>query len=140
MSENTSMNTVTVQETTTTPDKFSITYCLEQLEKIQAQTEYLNQAIAETAKIPSGDTGDCGSPGDLTGLEKAKAMGEMVKCRETTNQKLIAFYEKMYDDLIGKVPTKNRVMEIVENAVAQGDYTAAEVSELVSGLIGLTRL
>lgn len=140
MSENTSMNTVTAPETTTAPDKFSVAYCLEQLEKIQAQTEYLNQAIEETSKIPSGDTGDCGSPGDLTGAEKARAMSEMVKCRETTNQKLVAFYEKMYDDLMQKVPAKDRAMEIIENAVAQGDCSASEVSELTSTLIGLMKL
>ena len=30
--------------------------------------------------------------------EMAKAAADIVRCRETTNQKLIAFYEKMADD------------------------------------------
>jgi len=38
-------------------------------------------------------------PGDIGTEEQAKAIGEIIKARETTNQKLLALYEKMYDDL-----------------------------------------
>ena len=30
---------------------------------------------------------------------QAEALGDTVRCRETTNQQLLRFYEKMYDDL-----------------------------------------
>ena len=36
------------------------------------------------------------------GEAKAKALADMVRSREATNQKLIAFYEKIYDDLMDK--------------------------------------
>ena len=36
---------------------------------------------------------------DVAGQAKAKALGDVVRCRETTNQQLLAFYEKVYDDL-----------------------------------------
>ena len=35
---------------------------------------------------------------NFTSDELAKAVAEVVRCRETTNQRLIAFYEKMVDD------------------------------------------
>lgn len=73
--------------------KFTLDYCLEQMEQIRLQTEYLNDVIAELGKITS--TG----AGDVFSREKVTAFGDVVKCRETTNQRLIAFYEKMYDDL-----------------------------------------
>ena len=63
----------------------------------------------------------------------------MVRSREATNQKLIAFYEKIYDDLMDKKTDKDRIVDILECAAANGDYTADELSELVSNLIGLTR-
>ena len=41
-------------------------------------------------------------PGDIGAEEKAKAIANVVKCRETTNQRLIDFYEKAYFDCITK--------------------------------------
>ena len=40
------------------------------------------------------------------GEAKAKALADMVRSREATNQKLIAFYEKIYDDLMDKKTDK----------------------------------
>ncbi len=87
-------NFAEVQSTPKTqPEKFTLDYCLEQIEQIRLQTKYLNNVIAELSKITTA------GPGDICGSERAQALGDVVKCRETTNQKLIAFYEKMYDDL-----------------------------------------
>ena len=120
-------------------EKPSIMYCIKQLEKIQEQTDFLTDAIMQAGAIPSGNTGDSYSPGDIAGEAKAKALADMVRCRETTNQKLIAFYEKIYDDLMDKETDKDRVANILEVAAANGHYTADELSKLVSNLIGLTR-
>lgn len=69
-------------------------YCIDQIEKINLNTEYIFEAIQSLGGVASGAV-----PGDVAGQEKAKALGDIVRCRETTNQRLIAFYEKMYDDL-----------------------------------------
>lgn len=135
MLENKSMNTVDTQEENVVPEKLPISYCLRQLERLQNQVDYINNAIKELGQIPStGGAGESYSPGDVVGVEKAKALSDIVRCRETTNQKLITFYEKMYDDLMEKVSTADRVMDIVETAVASGGYTGDEISELISGL------
>lgn len=38
-------------------------------------------------------------PGDIAGQAKATAIGDVVRCREATNQQALRFYEKLYDDL-----------------------------------------
>ncbi len=75
-------------------DKMSLLYCIEQIEKINLNTEYIFETVQALGGVASGV-----GPGDVAGQEKAKALGDIVRCRETTNQRLIAFYEKMYDDL-----------------------------------------
>ena len=78
------------------PSKYTLDYALEQIEKIQKDTEYLIAVIGGLKSVESVKSG--GAP-DFGAEEKAKALGEVVKCRETTNQQLIKFYEKMIDDL-----------------------------------------
>lgn len=91
MSEN---MTVVTTETNPAPEKFSIDYCLEQIEKIASQTEYLNQAIERL-----GDLANNENAGRFLKEAQVKTLTDIVRIRETTNQKLIAFYEKVYDDL-----------------------------------------
>ena len=76
-------------------DKFSMDYVLEQIEKIASQTEYLGQVIGAVGHLESSDELDS----DAALEAKALALGDVVRCRETTNQQLIKFYEKMYDNI-----------------------------------------
>ena len=75
-------------------EKLSINYLLEQIEKIAAQTSYLNEAIAGLGRIEEAHI-----VGDIVSAKKAVAFGDIVKSRETTNQQLIAFYQRLYEDL-----------------------------------------
>lgn len=79
--------------------EYSISFILQQIVLLQADTAYLHESISSLAKMPDGDSGDCGSPGNIMGAEKAEALGRIVESRETTNQRLLQLYEKMYDDL-----------------------------------------
>ncbi len=91
--------TATTETQPGTAPKMTMDYVLEQIEKISVQTEYLNHAIDQLGKIPDGDSGEAGSPGDLAGQAKARAIGDVVRCRETTNQQLLSFYTLLYTDL-----------------------------------------
>ncbi len=67
-------------------------------------------------------------PGDIGAAEKAKAMAEVVRCRETTNQQMLRMYEKIYDNLAKQSlfnEAKN-LAELIMNLEASG-----EISELV---------
>lgn len=72
---------------------YTMDHCLTQIALIQSQTAYINEAFAQLSTVRSE------SPGDIGAQERARAIGDVVKCRETTNQKLLEFYTKMYEDL-----------------------------------------
>ncbi len=68
-------------------------YVLEQIEKIANQTSSLRNAIPEISSLSINSD-------DLGVIEtQTKAITDIVRCCETTNQQLLKVYEKMYDDL-----------------------------------------
>lgn len=75
-------------------NKYTLAYALEQIEKISNSTQEISQALSTIASMESEAT-PCGGSADAM----AKAAADVVRCRETTNQKLIEFYSKMVDDL-----------------------------------------
>ena len=101
----------------TAPSKYTLDYAIEQIEKIQKDTEYLFEVISGLKSVESVKSG--GSP-DFGAEEKAKALGEVVKCRETTNQQLIKFYEKMVDDLkpMSVVNQNRELLNFIQGCIA----------------------
>ena len=95
-----------VETTANTTTKYTLDYVLEQIEKLQADTAHIKSAVeglGQNIQDPSGS--------------RAEALGGAIKSRETTNQRLIAFYEKMYDDLKPKNP--DPVNEAMKRMVAE---------------------
>ena len=88
-------------ENTISESKYTIEFILSQMIKIQEQTGYLNEAFQKLGEIPVGQ-----GPGDVAGQAKAQALGDIVKCRETTNQQMLSMYEKMYFDLLKREKTE----------------------------------
>ena len=68
--------------------QISVQYCLEQLEAIRKDSEYILKAVESINAITVNGPGDIGAQG------KANALAQMVKCREETNRRLIDFYTK----------------------------------------------
>ncbi len=75
----------------TLKDDISLTYILQQIEKIQSQTDYLYKAIETLKNDSDGGLG--------------MGIGNIVEEREKTNRQLISFYEKIYGDLLQKEKT-----------------------------------
>ncbi|MBQ3182229.1 MAG: hypothetical protein IJB57_01035 [Clostridia bacterium] len=100
-----------VVETKVESVELTVEYCIKQIREIQKQTEYLNDVI-----LKLGDTYAAG-PEDIVGQARAQALCDVVKCRETTNQRLIAFYEKMYDNLCSTTP-ESKSIELIKLSVA----------------------
>ena len=73
---------------------------LTRINDIINQTGYITSAFESLVQMGDGDSGDCGSPGNIMGRAKAEAVAEVVRARETTNQQILRLYEKMYDDMI----------------------------------------
>ncbi len=72
--------------------KLTLEYLLQKIEEISKDQPYISEAITALEFMQSG------GPGDVGAQAKAHALGEIVKAREATNQKLLSLYEKMYDD------------------------------------------
>lgn len=98
--------------------KYSLEYALGQIERIANETSHIHEALMTIGSIKNAATVSKGGSAD----EMAKATAEVVRCRETTNQQLIAFYEKMIDDLKPKkeiVETEHdKIMAWVKDFVA----------------------
>lgn len=119
-------------------NKYSMEYCLRQIERISSQTEYLNQVIAEMRQLGN----------DPFSGEKARALSDIVRCRETTNQQMLRFYEKMYDDLktpasVDALSQKSRLQEqmlkIMDKTLENGNFTADEATDLFNGAFDAIR-
>ena len=81
-----------------TPE-LTMPYILKALEGITHDNAYLCEAIAALQAMKSDPAFADNSQGDNAGAEKAKAIAEIVRLRETTNQQMIALYTQMYTDL-----------------------------------------
>ena len=88
----------------------SIDYVLAQIEKIVDNTAHITEALNSLKDVCSNYPGDSGAEG------KARGIIEVVKCRETTNQQLLAFYTKVFNDLMApKKDPLTEKMELVRN-------------------------
>lgn len=125
-------------ETVASPEsqpELTIGYVLARIEKIASQTAYLNKAIEEISKVQIGGAGVMGAG------EKANAIADVVRCRETTNQKLISFYEKLYNDLNpAKDEIRNKTFQLLEDAIDSSDLSDGNiVHEMFYTLINLIK-
>lgn len=93
------INTENIENISEENSQHTIESVMQCMKKILDDTQYIKDAIFNVTEIPSGDAGDCGSPGDIAGKAKAEAISTIVRERENTNQKLIDFYNKVYNDL-----------------------------------------
>ncbi|MBR6635167.1 MAG: hypothetical protein IKL41_06040, partial [Clostridia bacterium] len=93
-----------------TPEsKLTAEYLLMKIEELSVNQAVLTDAVTELGKLKSI------GPGDVGMQEQARALGTIIKSREATNQKLIALYEKMYDDIITKdLSLKERAIRLLE--------------------------
>lgn len=72
----------------------------EELKAIRIDKDHIFSALSTLEKVPSNDKCEAYGPLDIVGQAKAQAIQAIVACRETTNQKLIMLYEKMYSDIV----------------------------------------
>ena len=114
-------------------EKLTMDYLLGKLEEISLGQTFLTDAISELGKMKSG------GPGDVGTQEQAKAIGEIIKAREATNQKLIALYEKMYDDLKPDKKINNERVAVIGTLIetlGEG-LTPVESKEALTEILGI---
>jgi len=89
----------------------SVGYILSQMEKIRADSGYITEAFTNLSRITSHPPTLHAS--DTGATAKAEAIGDIVKAREATNQKLLSMYERMYDEI--KPTAKNGKVSEMES-------------------------
>ena len=87
-------NLIENTEVTEIAEKYTYEYALKQIELITNQTDHIHLAISELGRLENEGT-PCGG----SAKSVAEGIADVVRCRETTAQKLIDFYAKMYEDL-----------------------------------------
>lgn len=113
-------NTIATTETAYTQD-ITPKFILEQITKIASDTAHITEALNSLKDVQSI------GPGDIGAEEKAKGIADVVRCRETTNQQLLAFYTKLYNDLTA--PKKDPMIEKIELVRAVRLSTLQELKE-----------
>ena len=74
--------------------ELTVGYILSQIEKIQQDNEHIFKALVNLENLVIND-----GVGDIANQARCEAIRDVAVHREATNQKLIAFYEKLYDDI-----------------------------------------
>ena len=101
-------------------EMYSYEYALRQIELICHQMDHIHLALSELGRLDNEPTPTGGSARFV-----AESMAEVVKCRETTTQKLIDFYAKMYEDLKprtqAQTATRAEFMEWVRSCIAASE-------------------
>ena len=121
MSENTSAP----QETEAQIPVLTMEYLLAKIDEIAAQTAYLHDAIEKLGQMKTGN-----GPGDVAGEAQAHAIGDVIRCRETTNQQLLKLYEKMYDDLKPKPSERLEALHQLSALITANENFAGDTNEL----------
>ena len=141
------INTENIENISEENGQYTIESVMQCMKKILDDTQYIKNAIYNVTEIPSGDAGDCGSPGDIAGKAKAEAISTIVREREDTNQKLIDFYNEVYNDLKAQqfsasdVEKKNQLLNTLSamsgiHSDVFDDNLTDRVNDLVASIIG----
>lgn len=80
--------------------RYTVEYILEQIEHITQDAGYIRDSLQNLAKMnqeSDDEVGPCVTIGSTAA--KAKAIEDIVVAREETNQQLIMFYAKVYNDV-----------------------------------------
>ena len=106
--------------TETAAEKYTYEYALKQIELLTSQVDHIHLAISELGHLENEGT-PCGG----SAKSVAEGIADVVRCRETTAQKLIDFYAKMYEDLKprsqAQAASRVEFMEWVRSCIAASE-------------------
>ena len=112
-------NNTEVTENTAT-EAYTYEYALKQIELLTNQVDHIHLAISELGHLENEGT-PCGG----SAKSVAEGIADVVRCRETTAQKLIDFYAKMYEDLKprsqAQAASRVEFMEWVRSCIAASE-------------------
>ncbi len=154
MSENTvNVNVEVPTEIDTSLSKHDIPYVLEQIEKLHTELQDLKNTVSTIHCITDANRQSITNNPDEeehevkcdvvaeVALAKVKAIVEVFHHREESLQKLLAFYEKMYDDLKPREESiKIKALEMLSGVVREaGFYESEQAAEMIFNILETIR-
>ncbi len=121
MSENIITNAVENENT----QEITAKYFLDQIEKIRQDSAHIQEALVLLKDVKSE------GPGDIGAEEKAKGIAAVVKARETTNQKMIEFYTKAYEECLANDESRKdkKIQQAQQIWLSYFDHVASMISD-----------
>ena len=113
--------------------ELTVGYILSQIEKIQQDNEHIFKALTDLENLVIND-----GVGDIANQAKCEAVRDVAVHREATNQKLIDFYMKLYDDID---PNRHSLIDLITaiercDAGMMSSETSAAVKAMLFDRIG----
>ena len=117
----------------------SVEEILDRIGAIIRDQEALRNAVDNIQAITSGGGNEPGSPGDIAGQAKAQAIADMIRCRETTVQKTLDFYMKIYEDLkpTMELNHKTAMLGMINDTVLQLNGDPDVISCYLNNLVAM---
>ena len=128
-------------------NRYTMAYCLEQIESIHRQASGMEEMLRSLQNMIFGSS-EGRQPLDASvSLAAMEVFRDTVKSREITNQQLLTFYSKMYDDLKNaeeKEPTdsvkekarlQERLIDMYQQVAISNGYEADEMSDVMNGIL-----
>jgi hypothetical protein len=118
MSENINTN----ETEATACEKYTLAYAMDMIERIALDKEHILMSLQTIIALENEGT-PCGGSAD----KSAEAAMQIVKCRETTNQKLIEFYANVVEDLkprqtAQEAELRREFLDFVKEVTATADH------------------
>ena len=121
-------------------EEITIGDILGRIDTILIERDYIQQVIDSINHIPVNESPN----GGFDGQARGQALEGIVKCRETTNQRVLSMLEKMYDDLtasqqtsqvsrINKIPREERkalAQKMADNLTSNPDISCMSQQQL----------
>lgn len=113
----------------------TIDYVLARIDKVLNDTEHIKSTLEALLNI------SVAGPGDIANAQRAEALKEIVKYRETTNQKLLTLYEKMYEDIKTQQKSpQDRALDLLDLTMNNPTLSSEEKETLLTSLDEIRRL
>jgi hypothetical protein len=154
MSENNVKANVEIPtENDTSISKYNIPYVLEQIEKLHTELQSLEETVKSIQSITDVKQNSISKTPDeeehevtrevveSVAISKVDAIVEIFHQREESLRKLLAFYEKMYDDLKPREEnTKSKALEMISGVVKEmAFYESEEGAQILSDMLDTIR-
>ncbi|MBQ9080734.1 MAG: hypothetical protein IJY27_06655 [Clostridia bacterium] len=119
-----SENIITTAVENENTQEITAKYFLDQIEKIREDNKHVYDAIAGLSVMQTG-------AGDFGAAEQAQALASVVQSRETTNQQMIDFYTRAYEECLANDEARRdkKIQQVQQIWLSYLDHVASTIAD-----------